>query len=139
MEVAYKTLVRPKLEYAAPIWSPCLKLQINQVEKVQRTAAPLDLQDGEIPVVSARYSMSLSGHRLRPVGIGPPCFSFMRYILVLCPYRKRHVYSIHGLFGTGGLECTVGLVCSSFFSPNYSTVEWSFSFGWSIPRLPLQK
>ena len=38
-EVAYKTLVRPKLEYAGPILSPYSKLQINQVEKVQRTAA----------------------------------------------------------------------------------------------------
>ena len=38
-EVAYKNLVWPKLEYAAPIWSPYSKLQINQVEKVQRTAA----------------------------------------------------------------------------------------------------
>ena len=38
-EVAYKTLVQPKVEYEAPIWSPYSKLQINQVEKVQRTAA----------------------------------------------------------------------------------------------------
>ena len=37
--VAYKTLVQPKLEYAASILSPYSKLQINQVEKVQRTAA----------------------------------------------------------------------------------------------------
>ena len=33
-----KTLVRPKLEYAALIWSPHWKLQINQIGKVQRTA-----------------------------------------------------------------------------------------------------
>ena len=38
-EVAYKTLVRPKLEFAAPITIPYSKTQIQQVEKAQRTAA----------------------------------------------------------------------------------------------------
>ena len=38
-EVAYETLVRPPLEYAAHIWNPYHKLQIQEVEKVQRTAA----------------------------------------------------------------------------------------------------
>ena len=38
-EMADKTLVWPKLEYAAPIWSPHSKFQINQIEKVQRLVA----------------------------------------------------------------------------------------------------
>ena len=37
--VAYKTLVQPQLEYSAPFWNPYHKLQIQEVEKVQRTAA----------------------------------------------------------------------------------------------------
>ena len=38
-KVAYKRLVRPQLEYAAPIWHPYQVAQIAQVEKEQRTAA----------------------------------------------------------------------------------------------------
>ena len=38
-EVTYKPLVRPQLEYAAPIWHPYQETQIAQAEKVQRTAA----------------------------------------------------------------------------------------------------
>ena len=86
-EVAYKTLFRPKLEYAAPIWSPYSKLQINQVEKPPVGPAG----DGETQEVWARCLMNLSCHLLRPVRIGPPCFSFIRYILVLCLKKDKYV------------------------------------------------
>ena len=38
-EVAYQTLVRPQLEYAAPIWHPYNETGTKKVEKVQKTAA----------------------------------------------------------------------------------------------------
>lgn len=38
-EMAYNTLVRPQLEYAAAVWDPHTKDNTNKVEKVQRRAA----------------------------------------------------------------------------------------------------
>ena len=38
-EMAYNTLVRPQLEYAAAVWDPHTKDKSYQVEKVQRRAA----------------------------------------------------------------------------------------------------
>ena len=38
-EVAYQTLVRPQLEYTAPIWHPYNETESKKVEKVQMTAA----------------------------------------------------------------------------------------------------
>ena len=37
--MAYNTLVRPQLEYAAAVWDPHTKGKTSQVEKVQRRAA----------------------------------------------------------------------------------------------------
>ena len=37
-ETAYNTLVRPQLEYTAPIWDPHTKQKIFQFEKIQRRA-----------------------------------------------------------------------------------------------------
>ena len=74
-EVAYKTLVCPQLENAAAIWNPYHKLQIQEIEKVQRTAATCRWtcsRRRNTSVVSATCWTNLSGHHWRPAGSSPP-------------------------------------------------------------------
>ena len=44
--ILYKSLVRSILEYAAPVWSPYLVKNIHAIEKVQRRASRLALNQG---------------------------------------------------------------------------------------------
>ena len=37
----YKSLLRPHIEYASPCWSPTLKVDIHNIEKIQRRATRL--------------------------------------------------------------------------------------------------
>ena len=92
-DVAYKTLVWPKLEYAAPIWSPHSILQINQREKVQRTAARWWACRRWRNTSSISEMLDeLEWPSLEPCGTSPPCFSFKRFIVEQCPFIEKDKY-----------------------------------------------
>ena len=44
--ILYKSLVRPILEYTAPVWSPYLVKNIHAIEKIQRRVSRLTLNQG---------------------------------------------------------------------------------------------
>ena len=83
-EVAYKTLVRPRLGCAAPVWGPCSGLRIGRVGKVQRTAARWACRGWRNAGGVGGMLGGLGWPSLGALGIGPPCYSFMGCILVLC-------------------------------------------------------
>ena len=69
-EVAYKTLVRPQLEYAAPIWHPYNEtLRWRRCRRLQ-PGGPAG--DGGTPVASVICLTSLSGHPCSTAESGPP-------------------------------------------------------------------
>ena len=90
-EVAYKTLVRPKLSMQHPFGALIRNFRTVRLRKFrgQQPAGPAG--DGETRVVSALCLMSLNGHLLRPGGTSPPCFSFTRFIVELCLFKKTSI------------------------------------------------
>ena len=90
-EVAYKTLVWPKLEYAAPIGALTRNFRLIRLGKFRGQPPAEPAGDGETLVVSAKCLMSLNGHLLRPRGTSPPCFSFTRFIVEQCLLKKTSI------------------------------------------------
>ena len=74
-----------------PFMSPHSKLQINQIEKVLRTAARWTCRRWRNTSSDGEMLDELEWHLLRPGGTSSPCFSFARFIVGHC-LLKRQVY-----------------------------------------------
>ena len=83
-EVAYKTLVRPKLEYAAPSGALIVKLRFNKWRRYRGRQPAGPAGGGATLVVLEKCLMSCNGQLWTPGGISPLCFSSTRFIVGLC-------------------------------------------------------
>ena len=65
-----------------------LKLRLTKLRKFSRRQPAQTAGDSKTQVVSVTYLKSLSRHLLRPIGIGPLCFPFTKFIVVLYLLKK---------------------------------------------------
>ena len=98
-ETAYNTMVRPQLEYAAPVWDPYFKEKILQLEKVQRRAArwttsSFDYRSSVTAIVNDLGWRTLEQRR---ADAGLCLFSKLYMALWLYPFQITSIHQIEFL------------------------------------------
>ena len=140
-EVANKTLVRPKLEYAAPIWHPYHETQIRQVKKVQRTASRWTCRRwknaSSVSEMFDELESSLETRRQQSsltffykIYSGTVSLDKDKYLIPAPNLRKKR--ASHESQYTGYLAYSDALKNS--FSPGLSLCGIVFPLQWSYPR-----
>jgi hypothetical protein len=105
--VAYKTLIRPILEYSASIWDPYTQLLINKLEAVQRRAVRFIMNDYdyfhsvsdmmiklEIPLLSLRRTINrlTNFHKAREGTLAIPLQTLLHPVRRLTRYCHKNSY-----------------------------------------------
>ena len=84
-EMCYKTLVRPKIEYACPVWDPHHQVHIDSIEKVQKAAARY---------VTGNYTMESGNTNANLRSLGWSTLEERRLRTKLCIFQKGRLGDI---------------------------------------------